>query len=177
VPCKYEADRLFLEPPHSHDPINVSHVAALSASTLRQLPEAVQDALWALQESTSVIYASCLRLQALLEERFERLTALQDTPGTYSEVPFFNYINTLSVERPYLVHDAHPDWKHKARQTGILSPTSPYASLRLTYRGRTITIGQWMQRLSAAESLWVDTAQAVDLPDFDATIREYQSLS
>ena len=34
-----------------------------------------------------------------------------------------------------------------------------------------------MQRLSAAESLWVDTARAVELPDFDVTITEYQSLS
>ena len=34
-----------------------------------------------------------------------------------------------------------------------------------------------MQQLSATESLWVDTAWAVDLPGFDATIKEYESLS
>src|SRR5690349_5981749 len=76
------ADCLFLEPPHSHDPSDVSHLAALPASMLSQLPESVQDALWALQESTSVVYASYLRLQALLKERFERLTPIPGTPGS-----------------------------------------------------------------------------------------------
>jgi hypothetical protein len=65
---------MFLEPPHSHDPTRISHIAALSATVLTALPDAVQDALWTLQESTSVVYASYLRLQALLKEKFERLT-------------------------------------------------------------------------------------------------------
>lgn len=73
---------LFLEPPHSHDPSNVSHIAALPISMLRQLPETVQDALWTLQESTSVVYASYLRLQALLDERFDRLLPLPGMPGS-----------------------------------------------------------------------------------------------
>jgi hypothetical protein len=78
----YTADSLFLEPPHSHDPSNVSHVAALPADMLSQLPESVQNALWMLQESTSIVYASYLRLQALLEERFDRLTPLPGMPGS-----------------------------------------------------------------------------------------------
>src|SRR5262245_5105326 len=63
-------DALFLAPPHSHDPCNVSHVAALPPSMLLQLPEPVQDALWTLQESTSIVYASYARLQELFTERF-----------------------------------------------------------------------------------------------------------
>lgn len=74
-------DTLFLEPPHSHNPSAVSHVAALPESMLAQLPLAVQDALWTLQESTSVVYASYLRLQDLLDERFERLRPLNGMPG------------------------------------------------------------------------------------------------
>ncbi|KAK5202235.1 hypothetical protein LTR41_012021, partial [Exophiala xenobiotica] len=96
---------------------------------------------------------------------------------TDSEPSFFNYINALSAERSYLLRDAHPDWKHKAQQAGLLSPTCPYANLPITYRGKAMTIGQWMQQLSAAEPLWVDTARAADLPDFDATVKEYQSPS
>jgi hypothetical protein len=63
----------FLEPPHRHDPSHISHIAALPISMLNQLPLEVQDALWTLQESTSVVYASYLRLCDLLDERFERL--------------------------------------------------------------------------------------------------------
>ncbi|KAJ9605451.1 hypothetical protein H2200_010108 [Cladophialophora chaetospira] len=173
----FRADTLFLEPPHHHDPSNVSHVAALPASMLSQLPEEVQDALWTLQESTSVVYASYLRLLDLLDERFERLTPLPGMPGEYSETHFFNYINALRAERCYLIEDAHPDWKHKARQAGLLSPTSPYASIPVTYRGKPMTISQWMQQLSQAESLWVETARETEIPDFEGTVLEYQSLS
>lgn len=77
-------DALFLAPPHSHDPSNVSHVAALPAMMLSQLPESVQDALWTLQESTSIVYASYTRLQSLLTERFEHLVALPVRAGTAS---------------------------------------------------------------------------------------------
>ena len=71
-----ESETLFLEPPHDHDPRAISHIAALPASVLGSLPEPIQDALYTLQESTSVVYASYLRLQDLLDERFERLTTI-----------------------------------------------------------------------------------------------------
>ena len=77
----HHVESLFLEPPHSHNPSNISNIAALPSSMLVQLPEEVQDALWTLQESTSVVYASYLRLQALLDERFDRLTPLRGLPG------------------------------------------------------------------------------------------------
>ncbi|KIW63097.1 hypothetical protein PV04_09974 [Phialophora macrospora] len=173
----YTADSLFLEPPHSHDPSNVSHIAALPADMVSQLPEAVQNALWTLQESTSIVYASYLRLQALLEERFDRLTPLPGMPGSYSETSFFNYINAVSAERGYLLQDAHPDWKHKARLAGLLSSTSPYANLPVTYRGKAMTVGEWMQQLSAAEARWVESARDAVLPDFEGTVHEYQTLS
>lgn len=75
-------DALFLEPPHSHDPTDVSHVAALPDSMLSQLPPSVQDALWTLQESTSVVYASYERLLELLDQRFDRLILLPIGVGT-----------------------------------------------------------------------------------------------
>lgn len=74
-------DALFLAPPHSHDPCDVSEVAALPSSMLMQLPEPVQEALWTLQESTSIVYASYLRLQTLMNERFERLIPLPSRQG------------------------------------------------------------------------------------------------
>lgn len=75
-------DALFLAPPHSHDPCDVSHVAALPQSMLQQLPESVQTALWTLQESTSIMYASYVRLEELISERFDRLIPLPFSPGS-----------------------------------------------------------------------------------------------
>jgi hypothetical protein len=43
---------------------------------LLQLPETVQEQLWDLQESTSIVYASYIRLQELLDERFDRLVEM-----------------------------------------------------------------------------------------------------
>ncbi|KIW98677.1 uncharacterized protein Z519_00338 [Cladophialophora bantiana CBS 173.52] len=167
------ADALFLEPPHSHDPSNVSHVAALPASMLMQLPEAVQDALWTLQESTSIVYASYLRLQELLDERFDRLIPLPGMPGSYSEGAFFNYMNALSAERRYLLEDAHPDWKHKASRAGL----SQYGELLLTCRGKEMTVREWFEQLQRAEQLWIQEAKDAELPDFESTVTEYQILT
>jgi hypothetical protein len=66
-------DDLFLDPPHAHDPTKVSKVAALPAAMLTKFPAPIQDTIWALQESTSIVYSSYLRLCILLEERFDRL--------------------------------------------------------------------------------------------------------
>jgi hypothetical protein len=82
----------FLEPPHSHDPTSISHIAALPAELLEKVPIDVQDSLWLLQESTSVLYASHLRLQDLVSEKFDRLHATKD-PHTcesgYSDLKYF----------------------------------------------------------------------------------------
>ncbi|KAK5452928.1 hypothetical protein LTS15_007076 [Exophiala xenobiotica] len=168
-------DALFLAPPHSHDPSHVSHVAALPASMLLQLPETVQEQLWDLQESTSIVYASYIRLQELLDERFDRLVEMPfgRKTGTvsYSEGAFFNYVNHLDAERRYLVEDAHPDWKHKAWRAGL----QQYGDLLLTFRGKEMTVADWFSQLQTAEAFWIQAAKETELPDFESTILEYQS--
>ncbi|KAK5058865.1 hypothetical protein LTR84_011129 [Exophiala bonariae] len=170
-------DDLFLEPAHSHDPTDVSHVAALPDSMLSQLPPSVQDALWTLQESTSVVYASYERLQELLDQRFDRLVYLPIGDGTavrsYSEGAFFNYVNHLAAERRYLLEDALPDWKHKASRAGLRQ----YNDLMLTFRGKEMKVIEWFSQLQAAVSFWCYEARQTELPDFDSTILEYESQS
>jgi hypothetical protein len=63
----------FLEPPHHHDPTLVASVATIPTALLKALPNDAQKSLWAIQESTSVAYASYSRLQELYKERFHRL--------------------------------------------------------------------------------------------------------
>lgn len=103
------------------------------------------------------------------------LTSYPISKHTVSETSFFNYTNALLAERSYLLEDAHPDWKHKARHAGPLSnnSTSPYANLPVTYRGQKITVAQWFDRLHAAEALWVQFARDAALPDFESTVLEY----
>ncbi|KIW10840.1 hypothetical protein PV08_10139 [Exophiala spinifera] len=168
-------DALFLAPPHSHDPTDVSDVAALPTSMLLQLPEAVQESLWTLQESTSIVYASYLRLQELVEERFERLVELPFGQETgivnYSEGAFFNYVNHVAAERRYLLEDAHTDWRHKASRAGL----QQYGDLSLVFRGKEMTVSQWFTRLQAAEAFWIQAAKETELPDFESTVLEFQS--
>ncbi len=66
----------FPDYPHAHDLTKVSDVAALSIDLLRQVPGKVQDSLWLLQESTSLVYAFYVRLQHLQKGKFERLSIL-----------------------------------------------------------------------------------------------------
>eukprot|EP00249_Psilotum_nudum_P033442 c50516_g1_i1 orf=82-333(+) len=63
----------YLEPPHSHDPTSVSDVAVLPSSTMNCFPSAVREALYNLQQSTSIVYASYLRFQDSFDDRFDRL--------------------------------------------------------------------------------------------------------
>lgn len=186
-------DALFLAPPHSHDPTDVSHVAALPTSMLLQLPEAVQENLWTLQESTSIVYASYLRLQELIEERFDRLVespfgrkadivdckysrsttvhAQVANLDSDSEGAFFNYVNHVAAERRYLLEDAHTDWRHKASRAGL----QQYGDLSLTFRGKQMTVNEWFTRLQTAEAFWIQAAKETELPDFESTILEFQS--
>ncbi|EXJ92933.1 hypothetical protein A1O3_01489 [Capronia epimyces CBS 606.96] len=144
---------------------------------MTQLPEAVQDALWTLQESTSIVYASYLRLRELVDERFDRLVPLPAQPVAastrYSEGAFFNYVNHVTAERRYLLEDAHPDWKHKASRAGL----HRYSDLAITFRGKEMTVGEWFSQLKAAETLWIQEAAQTELPEFESTVLEYRSLS
>jgi hypothetical protein len=63
----------FLEPAHHHDPTKVAYIAGIPAALLENLPADAQKALWDIQESTSVVYASWRRLEELSKERFHRL--------------------------------------------------------------------------------------------------------
>ncbi|KAI1609932.1 hypothetical protein EDD37DRAFT_373736 [Exophiala viscosa] len=167
-------DALFLNPPHSHDPSNVSHVAALPISMLSQLPQPIQEKLWDLQESTSIVYASYIRLQTLLDERFDRLVEMPFGKGSadsYSEGAFFNYVNHLAAERQYLLEDAHPDWKHKATRSGLRQ----YGDLMVTFRGKEMTVNEWFSQLQTAETFWIQAAKEMEVPDFESTILEFQS--
>lgn len=186
-------DALFLAPPHSHDPCDVSHVAALPQSMLQQLPESVQTALWTLQESTSIIYASYVRLEDLISERFDRLIPLPFSPGSAmmkcesmhgsppeegpansdqdSEGAYFNYVNHCAAEQRYLVEDAFPDWRHKASRAGLKN----YHGLRVTFAGKEMTIAEWFAQLQTAVTFWSQQARAITLPDFDTTVLELQS--
>lgn len=77
------SDIWFLEPPHCHDPSHIAHVCTLPSTTLSQLPDSLQDALWAMQESVSIAFASYSRLQALLSERFSRLFPQSQSPPSW----------------------------------------------------------------------------------------------
>lgn len=66
----------FLEPAHDHDPGAVSHLTNLPQSISDTLPSEGRKVLPALQEATSIVFASYTRLQILLGQRFERLIVL-----------------------------------------------------------------------------------------------------
>jgi hypothetical protein len=66
-------DPNFLEPAHVHNPEIVSHIIDLPAALLQSIPNSFQDALAAIQESTSVACASSSRLKGLVKQRYSRL--------------------------------------------------------------------------------------------------------
>lgn len=154
----------FLEPPHSHNPSNISHLAGLPKALLAQLPSELHLHLWSLQESTSILYASHTRLQSLLASRMDRLTPL---PGTYnySESALFNYTNQMAAERSYLLNDAYPDWRHKLQS--VMCRFSPYSENYISFRGESITIQEWIDRLCSTAETWSDTARDTEISDFD----------
>jgi hypothetical protein len=69
-PIDYDEPQ-FLEPAHSHDPVQISHIVPTPLT--ENIPTSFQNALIVLQESTSVAFASSKRLQALVGEHFHRL--------------------------------------------------------------------------------------------------------
>ena len=68
----------FLEPAHDHDPVDISYLTGLPPSSSSYLPDEVQDLLPAVQEATSIAFASLNRLDDLLSQRLERLTILTE---------------------------------------------------------------------------------------------------
>ena len=163
----------FLEPPHSHDVTSISHLASLPTSMLDQLPTEVQDALWALQESTSVVYASYGRLQDIVSARLDRLTTLPDDPTTFNEGAFFTYQGQLANERAHLLDDCLPDWKHKFSHLNL----DNYYDLPITHSGSQMTVRAWVERLQSRVFHWANEARLAEIPDFEDTIIEYKSQS
>ena len=139
------------------------------------------------------MYASYVRLQELIEERFDRLVPLPYSPGSVmmkcesmhgccekkvptkltqdSEGAYFNYVNHCAAEQRYLIEDAFPDWRHKASRAGL----NKYHALSVTFGGRQTTIAEWFAQLQTAVTFWCQQARAITLPDFDTTVLELQS--
>ena len=180
----------FLDYPHAHDPTNTSDIAALSTDLLRQLPIEAQNSLWLQQESTSVVYASYIRLQDLLDEKFERLSCLPQDGRcrctlltsvqrpltdnfTDSEHAFATYVNQLNAERGYLLHDAYPDWTHKLSMIRL----DPYLDLKFKYRTESTTVRDWFTHLQDSVTQWAQEVRATEAPDFNDTVSEYTSQS
>lgn len=82
----------FLDYPHAHDPTKIFDVAALSTDMLKQLPQDVQDSLWELQESTSVIYGSYIRLLDLQNQKFDRLSFSEGSNTCTSRIPKVTHV-------------------------------------------------------------------------------------
>lgn len=74
-------DPRFLEPAHDHDPVDISYLIDLPPSSSRHLPDEVLELLPAVQEATSIVFASFNRLNDLLRQRLDRLTVLPEEIG------------------------------------------------------------------------------------------------
>lgn len=68
----------FLEPAHDHNPADVSNLTDLPPSCSGRLPAEIRELLPAVQEATSIVFASLNRLDDLLSQRLDRLTILSE---------------------------------------------------------------------------------------------------
>ena len=68
----------FLMPAHDHDPADVSNLTDLPLPVSGPLPKVVRELLPAVQEATSIVFASFNRLDNLLSQRLERLSVVRD---------------------------------------------------------------------------------------------------
>lgn len=68
----------FLQPAHDHDPQEVSNLTDLPQSISSSLPNELRELLPAVQEATSIVFASFNRLDDLLSQRLERLAIVPD---------------------------------------------------------------------------------------------------
>ena len=67
----------FLEPPHAHDPDDVSQFVQVPTEIVTGATREFHHALDILKQSTSVAYASLCRLKKLEQEKFSRLVPLK----------------------------------------------------------------------------------------------------
>lgn len=72
----------FLMPAHDHDPVDVSNLTNVPLSVFGYLPDEVRELLCAVQEATSIIFASFNRLGDLLSQRLDRLSIVRDENRT-----------------------------------------------------------------------------------------------
>ena len=72
IPLPYE-DYTFLEAPHAHDPDAIADIVAMPKALQQSTPDSLQQLLFSVQESASIVFASMSRLEELHAERFERL--------------------------------------------------------------------------------------------------------
>lgn len=58
----------YLLPPHQHDPTKIMWLVRVPLQITKEMPPSFQESLFAIQQSTSIAYASLRRLRALYEE-------------------------------------------------------------------------------------------------------------
>lgn len=94
---------------------------------------------------------------------------------TVSESSYFNFNNALNAERSYFLHDALPDWRHKASLArAALHPyisTPNDADAEAVEAARAIL--EWWQCLQTTVSSWSSEVRATILLDYEDTIDEY----
>lgn len=162
----------FLNPPHYHDTKDLESLLTIPREVASSLDPKQEEALDDLLESTSIAYASLLRLEDLLSARFHRLLQDKDpahwrtTYNDFSETAFFNYDNTLRAEHHYLTNEVKGDWRGKELRARHL--LRPLVSTPLP--GTDETLRDWLQNLSVSTENWFHYANSVELLDFEHTV-------
>lgn len=201
-PIDYDKPQ-FLEPAHSHDLLQVSHI--ISISLAEKSPPSFQDALTVLQESTSVAFASSKRLQALVGERLHRLVPVRAEPTSDpvnedgsikcsafnsspfnvesadislldSEPAFFNYQNHLRAEKRYLLEEALPDWRHKAARVFHEHRQCDVKAVFHGNAGSQLDFETWWTRLQEEVGKWLEDTEDTEIPEFENTVAEHGVL-
>jgi hypothetical protein len=199
-PIDYDEPQ-FLEPAHSHDPVQVSYL--LPTSLNENIPGSFRDALTVLQESNSVAFASSKRLHALVGDRFNRLVPAKvelssipvneggnircraslsrclylNSAETYlsdSEPAFFTYQNQLRAEKRYLLEEALPDWRHKAAR---VFQEHRHSDNKAVFSGRTVPqtdFETWWSKLQEEIHKLLEDAEDTEVPEFEDTVAEYR---
>jgi hypothetical protein len=122
----------FLEPAHHHDPTKIAYIAGIPAALVENLPADAQKALWDIQESASVSYASWRRFEELWRERFHRLVpakkqnheeAIQCKSDPKSRPPIMD-ISHAHLLFIYLNHTTLTLWQTRSRLSKTTSTRS-----------------------------------------------------
>ncbi|KAF7506596.1 hypothetical protein GJ744_011633 [Endocarpon pusillum] len=177
-------DPRFLEPAHDHNPSDISYLTDIPPSSSSYMTDEVRDLLAAVQEATSIVFASFKRLDDLLSQRLERLMVLLEEdrkPGPrnvqYSEPAYFWYQNQVKNEVQYLITDAFPDWKHKTVrlereccQCGIMIYPE------VAQHGAETEFAKWFSTLKGEVTEWKRNTEAVVIPRFDQAVQDLNTL-